>query len=364
VPAATCIDQLIPTIVERDAVSTHALEAQRVLRGLGLESEIFAQNIGIGLHDRVRPVSELDRGRPADRMILYQASIGSHVGEIFAGHPATKLLNYHNITPVELVGWWQPQLTEELVLGREQLRRLAPLTRLGVAVSRYNEAELVACGFATTAVAPLLVDLAVHASPDAAVRERLARERDGGGPIWLFVGQLAPHKCQHDVVSALAFYRAAYDPHARLHLVGRETSPRYAQMLRRLVEELGLGEAVVMEGSVTDAALAALYDGADVLVCCSEHEGFCAPLIEAMHHGLPIVAYGAAAVPETVAGAGIVLPSKQPSLVSAAVARVLADGPLRSRLVAAAARRAHDFDLGRARAAFAGAMRSVLEDHG
>jgi glycosyltransferase involved in cell wall biosynthesis len=360
VPAPTCVDQLIPTIVERDAVSTHTLEAQRVLREMGLESEIFAQNIGIGLHGRVRPVADLDRARPGDRLILYQASIGSHVGELFASHPARKLLNYHNITPVELVGWWQPQLTEELVLGREQLARFGPLTELGIAVSRYNESELVSLGFPATAVAPLLVDLAVHASPDPAVVARLAAARESGGSTWLFVGQLAPHKCQHDVISALAFYRRAYDPHARLHLVGRETSPRYAQMLRRLVVELDLPDAVVMEGSVTDAALAALYDGADVLVCCSEHEGFCAPLIEAMHHSLPIVAYSAAAVPETVAGAGIVLPGKKPSLVAAAVARVLTDAPLRSQLTAAAASRAADFSLARARSAFASAIRAVL----
>lgn len=358
---AGCVDQVIPTIVERDAVSTHTLEVQQVLRGLGLESEIYAQNIGTGLRKRIRPIASLDDGRPRDRFLLYQASIGSPVGEAVAGHPAPKLLNYHNITPVELVGWWQPQLTEELVLGREQLARLAPLVSLGVAVSRYNESELRACGYRRTAVAPLLVDLGVHAAPDPAVRDRLARERDSGGSSWLFVGQLAPHKCQHDVVSALAFYRAAYDPRARLHLVGRETSPRYAQMLRRLVGELGLADAVVMEGSVSDAELAALYDGTDVLVCCSEHEGFCAPLIEAMHHRLPIVAYAAAAVPETVAGAGVVLPEKRPSLVAAAVDRVLTDGELRRRLVDAGERRARHFDLDRARAAFAGAVGSVLE---
>lgn len=360
--ARGCIDQVIPTIVARDAVSSHTLEVQQVLRGLGLDSEIFALNIGAGLHGRVRPVADLDRGRPGGRLLLYQASIGSPVGEIFAGHPAPKLLNYHNITPVELIDWWQPYLAGELRLGREQLRRLAPLTRLGIAVSRYNEAELRACGYAATAVAPLLVDLGLHADPDPAVAGRLARARDAGGSTWLFVGQLAPHKCQHDVVAALAFHRAAYDPRARLHLVGRESSPSYAQAIRRLVGELGLGDAVVMEGSVTDSQLAALYAGADVLVCCSEHEGFCAPLIEAMHHRLPIVAYAAAAVPETVADAGVVLPSKRPSLVAAAVARVLEDAGLRGRLAAAAARRVRDFDLARARAAFAAAVAPLVEE--
>src|SRR5579864_9124116 len=42
VPALPRIDQVIPTIVERDAVSTHTLEAQRVLHDLGVESDIYA----------------------------------------------------------------------------------------------------------------------------------------------------------------------------------------------------------------------------------------------------------------------------------------------------------------------------------
>jgi glycosyltransferase involved in cell wall biosynthesis len=348
VPALPRIDQVIPTIVERDAVSTHTLEARRVLHELGVESDIYALNIGVGLRGTVRPVSELEPDRSSNRWLLYQASIGSPVGEVFAAHPAPKLLNYHNITPVELIGWWEPHLSGELRLGREQLARLAPLTKLALAVSRYNESELRACGFATTAVAPLLVDLSVLATPDPVVRERLGAARAAGGSAWLFVGQLAPHKW------------AADDPRARLHLVGRETSARYAQVLRRLIGELGLEGAVLMEGSVTDAQLAAFYDGADVLVCCSEHEGFCAPLIEAMYHRLPIVAYGAAAVPETVGDAGVVLPGKAPSLVAAAVSRVLSDSTLRGRLVEAAGRRAGSFDLARAREAFAAAITGAV----
>ena len=69
-----------------------------------------------------------------------------------------------------------------------------------------------------------------------------------------------------------------------------------------------------------------------MLVCCSDHEGFCAPLVEAMHHRLPIVAYGATAVPETVLDAGIVLASKSPVLVATAVQRVLSDAALREEL--------------------------------
>ena len=71
--------------------------------------------------------------------------------------------------------------------------------------------------------------------------------------------------------------------------------------------------------------LAAHYRHADVFVCLSEHEGFCVPLLEAMHHGLPVIAYAAAAVPETLGGAGLLLTDKSPATVAAAIHTVGSD---------------------------------------
>ena len=89
----------------------------------------------------------------------------------------------------------------------------------------------------------------------------------------------------------------------------------------------------------------AYYRSADVFVCASDHEGFCVPLAEAMGHGVPIVAYGVTAVPETVGGAGLVLPDKSAVPFAAAVGRVLHDGTLRGLLTAAGRERAASFDL-------------------
>ena len=144
----------------------------------------------------------------------------------------------------------------------------------------------------------------------------------------LYVGKISPHKAPHDLVKMLDVLRRLYDPAARLHLVGSPLGETYEPALRAFVSELGLGDAVNFAGSVTGAELEAYYRGADVFVSASDHEGFCVPLAEAMGHGLPIVAYGVTAVPETVAGAGLVLPDKSPAIFAAAVGRVLADPEL------------------------------------
>src|SRR5207248_3376126 len=169
-------------------------------------------------------------------------------------------------------------------------------------------------------------------------------------------GRLAPNKAQHDLIKALAAYRRLYDPRARLHLVGTSSSESYRTALVAYADALDLVDAVEFTGSVSDGELAAHYRAADVFVCVSEHEGFCVPLLEAMHHRLPIVAYAAAAVPETLGDGGLLLNSKDPYTVAAAVQRVVSDADLRAQLVAAGTRRLHDFDLDRSREKLLGAI--------
>ena len=100
-----------------------------------------------------------------------------------------------------------------------------------------------------------------------------------------------------------------------------------------------------LPGSVSGAELEAYFRAADVFVMASDHEGFCVPLAEAMGHGVPIVAYGVTAVPETVGGAGLVLDDKSAVPFAAAVGRVLRDDTLRGVLAAAGRERAAGFDL-------------------
>jgi len=355
------VDQVIPSIVERDAVSHHTLEAQDVLRSMGFVSEIFARDMGPGLVGRVRPLAELPREHGGRQWVCYQLSIGSPAAEAVLRHPGPKIVNYHNITPAPLVERWMPFLGEEVRLGREQLAELSAVAELGIGVSRFNADELRAAGYRRTAVAPLMVDFANFDSPaDPVAAAALAAAKSRGGSDWLFVGQMLPHKAHQDVVKGFACYREAFDRAARLHLVGRPSCAAYVEALRRFVVRLGLGDSIEVAGSVSAGELSAEYQAADVLVCCSEHEGFCAPLLEGMRHGVPIVAYSVAAVPETVRDAGVLLDSKEPGLVAAAVHRVLSDRDVRATLVDRGRARFAEFTLEGARASFAAAVETAI----
>jgi glycosyltransferase involved in cell wall biosynthesis len=354
------IDQVIPSLASRDAIGGHVVQLRDLLRSRGFESDIFYGNATPDRLDYGFPVSRLGDRSTTDRVLLYQLSIGSGVADIFRDRGERKFVNYHNITPADLLEAWIPAVGEEVRWGRAQLRDLAPITEFAIADSMFNERELQAAGYRSTTTVPLLLDLDGFAgSPDPTLAARLAGQRAGGGSELLFVGKVSPHKGQHDLVKALAAYRRLYDPQARLRLVGGAISDEYRAAVERFADELGLIDAVEIAGSVTHEELIAYYAAADVFVCLSNHEGFCVPLLEAMYHRVPIVAYTNTAVPETVATAGLVLPDKQPARVAAAIHRVVTDQNLRAALARAASERVASFALPRVQEGFASALETA-----
>ncbi len=143
----------------------------------------------------------------------------------------------------------------------------------------------------------------------------------------------------------LAYYRRCIDPEAQLVLVGAyRDQPQFHARVVALIERLGLGGAVWFAGNVDDASLLAYYRAATAFVSLSEHEGFGVPLLEAMRFRLPVVAYDAAAIGETVGAAGVLLQERDLAETAEAAAMVGEPSELREALVAAGERRVNDFD--------------------
>jgi L-malate glycosyltransferase len=359
------IDQVLHILAFNDAIGNHVLEMQTVLRGAGFESEIYSGEVHPELKDEMRPIADLEGQSANDRWLLFHHSIGALVAEVVLGRPEPLIIDYHNITPPALIDGWAPKVTEELELGEAQLEKLAPKAFFGLAHSEFSEGELRTAGCTHTRVVPPLFSIGPQSAPDRSTLASLKEEKAGGGKDWLFVGRISPHKAQHDLIKALAASREAYDPKARLHLIGTSLGTDYPRALERFASRLGVAEAVRMPGRVSAEVLSAYYEGADVFVCASDHEGFCVPLVEAMATGLPVVAYDAAAVGETVGDGGIVLEEKTPAVVAAAVDRVSGDPVLAKRLGRSGRRRATELALpasaGRVRSAIAEAVGVAAE---
>jgi glycosyltransferase involved in cell wall biosynthesis len=127
----------------------------------------------------------------------------------------------------------------------------------------------------------------------------------------------------------------------RLVIVGG-ADPRVfaAQAAAGGASDTGAAAPVVRAGRVDDAALKALYLGAQGLVFPSLDEGFGLPPLEAMALGCPVVAARAGAVPEVCGDAALYFDPRDPQDMAAALRRLLDDAPLRATLAEAGRQRA------------------------
>jgi len=348
----TAVHQFVPSLAPRDAASSHYLAVQQALQGAGYRSEIYSYESRDEYRRLGRHFTSFKGGvRGEPTWLLYHSSVGSTVADFVAARDEPLIVDYHNITPAPFFEEWEPVVAARLTKGRRQLATLEARAELGIAHSSFSAQELIEVGYAHTSVVPLLVDLDVFdaAPAEPATLERLAAARGNGGVDWLFVGRIAPNKAQHDLIKAFAAYHRLYDDRARLHLVGGSSSHQYLNALTGFVDALGLDDAIEITGGVSAGALTAYYESADVYVIVSEHEGFCVPLLEAMHHNVPIVAFASTAIPETLGDAGLLLDAKDAYTIATAVHRVTGDPALRQRLVEAGRRRLRELDIDTAR---------------
>jgi len=321
-----------------DAITEHAFLLHRWLREAGIESEIYAESIHPSLAGEVLPYGGYRPSRPGELVVLHH-SIGADVVEALLDQDVRFLVIYHNVTPPSFLQSLDPRLTAQLRRGRDQLRRMRERTVLALGVSAYNQAELKQVGFARTGILPIVMDPALFdLAPDP---DLFARCRDGG-PNLLFVGRLVPNKRQEDLIKLLFFCKRIQST-ARLFLVGAPWVSAYAEWLQELAEELDLAEAAIFAGHVSQRHLVTYYRLADVYVSMSEHEGFGKPLIESMYLGVPVMAYAAAAVPETMGGAGVLFHAKDYEVLAELVDMVVNDEDLRRHIVERQRRRAQTF---------------------
>ncbi len=365
----TCrVHQFLPTLSSGDATASHALQIRRALDDEGIPGHLYVE------HDRsdrpgtvARPYAAHAADAAPGDVLLYHLAVGSVVADYVRDRPEPLLVDFHNLTPPYFFAAWppgagEPDMTWAVEWGLRQRDELAASTIWATTVSRFNEAELQNAGYRRTSVVPILLDTATFDHRDGRGDGNGATVGAGRGPLWLFVGRIVPNKAQHDLLLALAAARRSGSPDARLALVGGVSSSAYRSALGELVEALDLEDAVTFTGPVTDAELGAWYRAADVFVCLSDHEGFCVPVVEAMYHGVPVVAFAAGAVPETVGSGALVLDDKSPLRVATAVERVVDDGVVRDGLVASGHRRVGDFALVRTRRQLLDALLPVLAE--
>lgn len=335
------IHQWVPAAHRGDAVGDNALVMRDLFRQWGHTSDVFALSIDEALQGDVRPWQDPDARR--GDVTIFHFAIPSPMTRAFGTLPGARVLHYHNVTPAHFFAPYDAGICRLASLGREELATLADRTDLALGVSEYNREELDALGFPRTDVLPIVVDTG---------RLRTARRvpaletilQDGLANI-LFVGRIAPNKCIEDHIRLAEHFKRYVDIYYRFIFVGNDRAvPGYTATVRALVNEYRmLPERFWFTGPVPVEELAAYYRNAHAYVSLSEHEGFCVPLVEAMAMDVPVLAYGAAAVPETLGGAGVCFTPKDLELAAEWLGALIYDQPLRAQVLAGQRRRVADF---------------------
>ncbi len=302
------INQWVPAAHRGDAVGDGARHTRSILRKLGHDSELFALTMDDDLRENVLPFSD-PRAHAGDLTIFHYA-LPSPMTEAVTKLRGARVVQYHNVTPARFFAPYDPNLFRLATLGRRELATLVGRVDLALGVSDFNRRELESLGFNPTGVLPLAIDLRrLTEAPRVPSLDKILYD---GQTNFLFVGRIAPNKKIEDLIRLAEHYKRYVDAYYRFIFVGKDDAvPRYSAMVRALIAEFDmLPERFIFTGPVPDAELAAYYRAASVYLSMSEHEGFCAPLIEAMATDVPVLAYASTAIPDTLGGAGVLFSTK------------------------------------------------------
>jgi glycosyltransferase involved in cell wall biosynthesis len=322
------------TVVEHDAIGRDIVEMYRHLAGAH-ECFLFCEH-NSGLHSIA--VVDLNRAaalvRDPQCVIIYHHSIYWPAGEqILSAASGPLVFKYHNITPPRYFArtpYWRACLA-----GREQTYRFVQRfpQAFWLADSLFNLQELgIDEGVCCRVVPPFpsASDSSGTAPDEHLLRALLADRR----LHVLSVGRFAPNKGHLFLLRVIDSYRARYRSGVVLHLIGKrdEALQEYFEDILALSQELALGDAINIAGEISASQILSYFLGSDVYLCCSEHEGFCVPIVESQCLCLPVIARARSAVPETI-GAGQILLGENPALYADGLQQLRTLTDLRERVI-------------------------------
>jgi len=326
------IDQWVPALHRGDAIGDSARLMRDAFRSWGDSADVYALELDDDLAGDGRPFSEWRAGGPDDVVILHYA-LPSPLTAALRAHRGRRVLLHHNVTPPEFFEGYDPEMVRICTLGREELAGLREAVDLGLGDSEFNRRELELAGFRRTGVLPIYLDFTRYRQKPNPV---LLRALGGASINLLFVGRVSPNKRHADLIRLASYWKRFIAANVRLLLVGKLPRRRqYYDALQALLYEEGFTpDDVVFTGHLEHDDLLACYAAADVFVSMSEHEGFGVPLVEAMLLGVPVLAYRAAAVPDTLGPAGVQFRQKRLPEVAELAYLLASDAQLRRTVLA------------------------------
>ncbi|MBO6214123.1 MAG: glycosyltransferase family 4 protein, partial [Lachnospiraceae bacterium] len=330
------IYQISDSLNYGDGVGNIMIYLSRLMSERGYENCLCAKHISdeyIRKNDPemyrvIEGTNELLIGR--DDLVLYHFASGNVFNQQVERLTCRKILIYHNVTPPGFFRGYNVDATLACLWGEYDARYTVGNYIAAMAMSEFSKSDLVRMGWSPEAVSvfPIVSIEGNKALPN----KRIMNKYGDGNHNLLFIGRVAPNKKHEDIIRIFKYYKDNYDPDSRLLLVGSLAESIYVDALEYYIEQNDIRD-VKFTGRATDGELKAYYKTASVFICMSEHEGLCIPVLEAMNEGVPVLAYKAAAVPDTMGNAGILTDTKDEKAVAEIIHRLISDEAYRKEII-------------------------------
>ncbi len=292
---------LVANMRNGDAASQHTFELVRILRQQGATIQIFHNRPNGPLPDDILPhVRQANYAQytPNAELTILQYPVWFPLAERFRQAPGAAIFWYHGVTPPAL---WGARPGLAMIQNAEVRTELAWHAHLAAVASPFIREELHRHSNYPQArihVVPLNIDvdrMAQKPSEEELAALRAQREAKGKR-ILLYVGRVAGNKRIDLLIHALAQLQRS---NVMLLVVGDVVSNDAARILhpelKALAAQLGVAHQVIFTGRVPQVA--PYFHLADILLLPSQHEGFGAPVAEAMAAGTPVIVSASGALP-------------------------------------------------------------------
>ena len=339
------IYQFVIGIRDGDGVSACVLSIDTIIRNAGLLSKIATLNNGVvdsKRHEIEEVASFKDVCIKEDDIIMYHFAGPAKEISILEKLKCHKILVFHNITTPSLVRNIDWNLYKYVSVGVEEIKYTHKNFNRVICLSEYSKRDLVDNGWREDRVdvIPIVSLNEVKEEPNV----KLISEYDQEKQIFLFVGRMVPNKKIQDVIKSFAEYQRKYNADAFLILVGSLAFKSYYERLQQYIEDNQI-KNVVFTGKVSQTDLEAYYQLAGAYICMSEHEGFCIPILEAFQREVPVIAYAATAVPDTMGGAGVLVEEKNYAVIADKMYKICSDSDYRNTIIRNQKKRVSVFQL-------------------
>ncbi len=330
---ARVIYQVMEVLEVGDAVSNIARRNACLLAELHQPKEILVRYA----HEEVKHVTQPLRQvlvNPDCGLIFHYWAYNTSIWALSVSR-GPKALYYHNITPPHYFHY-DSATYHATSQGYAQLPQILKRVDFLIGDSRYNLESLSPYLDRPKPAIVIYPGVEVSQMQEASYDQALfAHLRQPGHVNIVFVGRIARNKRQDQVMRVFDYYWREVNRHASLWLVGGDANDAsYCDELEEFRQSLASGKEIMFTGKVSDSQVNTYLRAADVFLCASEHEGFCVPIVEAMALDVPVLAYAAAAVPETMGGSGLLIHQWDVPRVAELMHVVLRDDHVRHKILA------------------------------